>query len=98
LVEHTTENRGVGSSILPLAINPANRHFLSLLLQQTHHESESWSRQFDSVLATSERASAALPGLRGHSLRSGTKVLIAEVPVGNWYERGVKIVPEGVGK
>jgi phenylpyruvate tautomerase PptA (4-oxalocrotonate tautomerase family) len=30
--------------------------------------------------------------------RSETEVLIAEVPVGNWYESGVRIVPEDVGK
>ena len=29
---------------------------------------------------------------------SETEVLIAEAPVGNWYERGVRIVPEGVGR
>jgi 4-oxalocrotonate tautomerase len=40
----------------------------------------------------------AVVGVKGESFRSETEVLIAEVPVGNWYERGVRIVPEGVGK
>jgi phenylpyruvate tautomerase PptA (4-oxalocrotonate tautomerase family) len=40
----------------------------------------------------------AVVGVKGESFRAETEVLIAEVPVGSWYERGVKIVPEGVGK
>jgi phenylpyruvate tautomerase PptA (4-oxalocrotonate tautomerase family) len=40
----------------------------------------------------------AVVDVKGESFRSETEVLISEVPVGNWYERGVKIVPEGVGK
>jgi 4-oxalocrotonate tautomerase len=40
----------------------------------------------------------AVVGVKGESFRSETEVLIAEVPVGNWYERGVRIIPEGVGK
>jgi phenylpyruvate tautomerase PptA (4-oxalocrotonate tautomerase family) len=40
----------------------------------------------------------AVVGVTGESFRAETEVLIAEVPVGSWYERGVMIVPEGVGK
>jgi hypothetical protein len=36
--------------------------------------------------------------VKGEGFRSETEVLIAGVPVGNWYESGVRIVPEGVGK
>jgi phenylpyruvate tautomerase PptA (4-oxalocrotonate tautomerase family) len=32
--------------------------------------------------------------IKGEGFRSETEVLIAEVPVGNWYESGVRIVPE----
>jgi hypothetical protein len=40
----------------------------------------------------------AVVGVKGESFRTETAILIAEVPVGNWYERGVRIIPEGVGK
>jgi 4-oxalocrotonate tautomerase len=40
----------------------------------------------------------AVVGVKGESFRSETEVPIAEVPVGNWYERGVRIIPEGVGR
>jgi hypothetical protein len=36
--------------------------------------------------------------VKGEGFRSETEGLIAEMPVGNWYESGVWIVPEGVGK
>jgi len=35
--------------------------------------------------------------VKGESFRAETEVLIAEVPVGNWYERGSVISPETVG-
>ena len=43
--------------------------------------------------ASSTRSSAS----RAKSFRSETEVLIAEVPVGNWYEHGAPITPERVG-
>jgi 4-oxalocrotonate tautomerase len=39
----------------------------------------------------------AVVAVKGESFRTETEVLIAEVPVGNWYERGAPIAPETVG-
>jgi 4-oxalocrotonate tautomerase len=39
----------------------------------------------------------AVVAVKGESFRTETEVLIAEVPVGNWYERGSLIAPESVG-
>jgi len=39
----------------------------------------------------------AVVAVKGESFRTETEVLIAEVPVGSWYERGSPITPEGVG-
>jgi 4-oxalocrotonate tautomerase len=39
----------------------------------------------------------AVVAVKGESFRTETEVLIAEVPVGNWYERGSQISPESVG-
>jgi 4-oxalocrotonate tautomerase len=39
----------------------------------------------------------AVVAVKGESFRTETEVLIAEVPVGNWYERGSPISPESVG-
>jgi hypothetical protein len=36
--------------------------------------------------------------VNGEGFRSETEVPMAEVPVGDWYASGVRIVPEGVGK
>jgi 4-oxalocrotonate tautomerase len=62
------------------------------------------ARLLEGVFSPDERAQLAeglinaVVGVKGENFRSETEVLIAEVPVGNWYERGVRIVPEGVGK
>jgi 4-oxalocrotonate tautomerase len=62
------------------------------------------ARLLEGVFSADEREQLAeglinaVVGVKGESFRSETEVLIAEVPVGNWYERGVKIVPEGVGR
>lgn len=39
----------------------------------------------------------AVVAVKGESFRTETEVLISEVPVGSWYERGAPIFPEGVG-
>jgi 4-oxalocrotonate tautomerase len=39
----------------------------------------------------------AVVAVKGESFRTETEVLIAEIPVGNWYERGSLISPESVG-
>jgi 4-oxalocrotonate tautomerase len=39
----------------------------------------------------------AVVAVKGESFRTETEVLIAEVPVGNWYEQGSLISPESVG-
>jgi 4-oxalocrotonate tautomerase len=39
----------------------------------------------------------AVVAVKGESFRTETEVLIAEVPVGNWYERGAVITTETVG-
>jgi 4-oxalocrotonate tautomerase len=39
----------------------------------------------------------AVVGVKGESFRTETEVLITEVPVGNWYERGPLISTESVG-
>jgi 4-oxalocrotonate tautomerase len=39
----------------------------------------------------------AVVAVKGESFRTETEVLIAEVPVGNWYERGTVITTETVG-
>jgi 4-oxalocrotonate tautomerase len=39
----------------------------------------------------------AVVGVKGESFRTETEVLITEVPVGNWYERGALISTESVG-
>jgi 4-oxalocrotonate tautomerase len=62
------------------------------------------ARLLEGVFSSDEREQLAeglidaVVGVKGESFRAETEVLIAEVPVGSWYERGVKIVPEGVGK
>jgi 4-oxalocrotonate tautomerase len=62
------------------------------------------ARLLEGVFSSDEREKLAeglidaAVGVKGESFRAETEVLIAEVPVGSWYERGVKIVPEGVGK
>ena len=44
-----------------------------------------------------EELIGAVVAVKGESFRTETEVLIAEVPVGNWYERGSPITPDGVG-
>ncbi len=44
-----------------------------------------------------EELIGAVVVVKGESFRTETEVLIAEVPVGNWYERGSPITPDGVG-
>jgi 4-oxalocrotonate tautomerase len=44
-----------------------------------------------------EELIGAVVAVKGESFRTETEVLIAEVPVGSWYERGSPITPEGVG-
>ena len=39
----------------------------------------------------------AVVQVKGESFRTETEVLIAEVAVGNWYERGAPIVPRAWG-
>jgi phenylpyruvate tautomerase PptA (4-oxalocrotonate tautomerase family) len=39
----------------------------------------------------------AVVSVKGESFRTETEVLIAEVRVGSWYERGAPILPEDVG-
>jgi phenylpyruvate tautomerase PptA (4-oxalocrotonate tautomerase family) len=39
----------------------------------------------------------AVVAVKGESFRTETEVLIAEVPVGSWYERGALITTETVG-
>jgi 4-oxalocrotonate tautomerase len=62
------------------------------------------ARLLEGVFSSGEREQLAeglidaVVGVKGESFRAEMEVLIAEVPVGSWYERGVKIVPEGVGK
>jgi 4-oxalocrotonate tautomerase len=62
------------------------------------------ARLLEGVFSSDEREQLAeglinaVVGVKGESFRSETEVLIAEVPVGSWYERGVRIVPERVGK
>jgi 4-oxalocrotonate tautomerase len=62
------------------------------------------ARLLEGVFSSDEREQLAeglidaVVEVKGESFRSETEVLIAEVPVGNWYERGVRIAPEGVGR
>lgn len=44
-----------------------------------------------------EELIGAVVAVKGESFRTETEVVITEVPVGNWYERGAPITPEGVG-
>jgi phenylpyruvate tautomerase PptA (4-oxalocrotonate tautomerase family) len=60
-------------------------------------------RLLEGVFGADERSEladqliAAVVSVKGESFRAETEVLIDEVPVGNWYERGVPIVPDRVG-
>ena len=62
------------------------------------------ARLLEGVFSAEEREQLAeglinaVVGVKGENFRAETEVLIAEVPAGNWYERGVRIVPVGVGK
>ncbi len=44
-----------------------------------------------------EELIGAVVAVKGESFRTETEVVIAEVPIGSWYERGAPITPEGVG-
>lgn len=61
------------------------------------------ARLLERVFSVEEREQLAeglvntVVGVKGESFRSETEVLIAEVPVGNWYEHGAPITPERVG-
>jgi 4-oxalocrotonate tautomerase len=60
-------------------------------------------RLLEGVFSPEERSDLAeglidaVVAVKGESFRTETEVLITEVPVGNWYERGTPIVPERVG-
>lgn len=61
------------------------------------------ARLLEGVFSADERKDLAeglidaVVQVKGENFRTETEVLIAEVPVGSWYERGAPIVPEGVG-
>src|SRR5215204_6654427 len=76
LVEHTTENRGVGGSTPPLAINPCNRGLLTSLIRQEHHEWESWSVEFErlpSARRSESSQSGSARAWRGGGKAAGLK-------------------------
>jgi 4-oxalocrotonate tautomerase len=55
------------------------------------------ARLLEGVFSADEREQLAeglinaVVGVKGENFRTETEILIAEVPVGNWYERGVRI-------
>ena len=60
-------------------------------------------RLLEDVFSSDERRDLAeglidaVVAVKGESFRTETEVVIVEVKVGNWYERGAPITPEGVG-